>query len=47
MKIPEMTSIAPLALALGATSFEKHVAVETSEIKKMLILQLLINLVIG
>ena len=31
---PEMTSIAPLALALGATSFEKHVAVETSEIKK-------------
>ncbi len=31
---PEMTSIAPLALAIGATSFEKHVAVETSEIKK-------------
>ena len=29
-----MTSIAPLALAIGATSFEKHVAVETSEIKK-------------
>ena len=31
---PEMTSVAPLALALGATSFEKHVALETSEIKK-------------
>ena len=31
---PEMTSIAPLALALGASSFEKHVALETSEIKK-------------
>ena len=29
-----MTSIAPLALAIGATSFEKHVSVETSEIKK-------------
>ncbi len=31
---PDMTSIAPLALALGATSFEKHVALETSKIKK-------------
>ena len=31
---PDMNSIAPLALALGATSFEKHVALETSDIKK-------------
>ena len=31
---PDMTVIAPLALALGATSFEKHVALETDEIKK-------------
>ncbi len=31
---PKRTTIAPLALALGATSFEKHVALETDIIKK-------------
>lgn len=31
---PSSTNIAPLALAIGATSFEKHVALETSSIKK-------------
>ena len=31
---PESTDIAPLALALGAKSFEKHVALETTNIEK-------------
>ena len=31
---PSRTNIAPLALALGASSFEKHVALETNLIKK-------------
>ena len=31
---PSRINIAPLALALGASSFEKHVALETNEIKK-------------
>lgn len=31
---PTSIDIAPLALALGASSFEKHIALETSQIKK-------------
>lgn len=31
---PSRTNIAPLALALGASSFEKHVALETNQINK-------------